>query len=577
MRSRVAFIVLVLALVPALAGKAEAHAGLVRSTPAAGATLDVAPHELLLEFSEDLDTSFSKVQLFNSKSQLINAGPGAIDPAAPLVLRLTLQDLSKDSYTAIWRVRSAIDGHVTEGSVPFGVGIAAPTTSLIPPPGTPEPATIPPPPLDAAARWLNLLMAAVALGGLPFGLLVWRPALHAMQHARADHAAADETMTRAIKRLIVVGCMLFVLTNGLFLLAQASAAAGVPLLQAIGAPTVQLLGGRSGLLLLTRVALTLLIATLAWWLPALGQGRAWRWWAALAIGSAALLTFSLNSHGAAEPQGAIIAVLLDWLHVMAMVSWLGGFIPLIIAIGVARRESERVLPLRLLIPRFSWLAASCLVLLTLTGIYSYVLHIGDLDLIEATTYGRALAVKIGLFGLLLLLGGLNLFILSPRLRARGNHLARAFGRSVRLELFVGALLLLAVGAMTSVAPSKTAWEEQERLGLKQQATVDNVDLVLQVAPAQIGDNEFAVDVTDRRPGAQDAPSKMLLNFDMVGMQMGELQTEARKASAQRYTARGSFASMGGRWHIEVVLRRAGFDDVRHTFEMDIVRSAAEAP
>jgi hypothetical protein len=34
--------------------------------------------------------------------------------------------------------------------------------------------------------------------------------------------------------------------------------------------------------------------------------------------------------------------------------------------------------------------------------------------------------------------------------------------------------------------------------------------------------------------------------------------------------------MGGRWHVEVVLRRAGFDDVRHTFEIDIVRSALAA-
>jgi hypothetical protein len=34
--------------------------------------------------------------------------------------------------------------------------------------------------------------------------------------------------------------------------------------------------------------------------------------------------------------------------------------------------------------------------------------------------------------------------------------------------------------------------------------------------------------------------------------------------------------MGGRWNVEVVLRRAGFDDVRHTFQVDIVRSAAQA-
>jgi hypothetical protein len=30
-----------------------------------------------------------------------------------------------------------------------------------------------------------------------------------------------------------------------------------------------------------------------------------------------------------------------------------------------------------------------------------------------------------------------------------------------------------------------------------------------------------------------------------------------------------------RWNVEVVLRRAGHDDVRHTFQLDILRSAAQ--
>jgi hypothetical protein len=91
--------------------------------------------------------------------------------------------------------------------------------------------------------------------------------------------------------------------------------------------------------------------------------------------------------------------------------------------------------------------------------------------------------------------------------------------------------------MTSVAPSKIAWQEHERQGLAQAATVEHVDLVLRVAPAQIGDNEFAVDVTDRRPGAQGAPSKVLLRFTMLGHTMGTLQTEARTTNQERYSAR----------------------------------------
>src|SRR3954452_10868917 len=119
---RVISIMVAALLLLLLARTAEAHADLVRSTPAAGALLDAAPKELVLEFSEGLDPAFSRVQLYNSKNQVINSGPGTIDPAAPTIIHLTLGELPKDSYTALWRSRSAADGHVTEGSVPFGVG-----------------------------------------------------------------------------------------------------------------------------------------------------------------------------------------------------------------------------------------------------------------------------------------------------------------------------------------------------------------------------------------------------------------------------------------------------------------------
>ncbi len=286
---RLFVVALLLALV--FVQRAEAHATLVRSTPSAGATLEAAPKELVLEFSEDLDPGFSTVQLLNSSNQVVNPGPGVIDPGAPRVLRLALGTLPKGGYVANWRVRS-VDTHVSQGTVPFGIGVAVTTTTLIPPPGAPDPATLPPPPLDAAARWFALLLAAVALGGVPFGLLVWRPAFRAMQRDKVD-PATDEVMTRAIRRLILIGGALFVLANLLLFVVQASVAANVPFVQAIGAPALQLLRGRSGLLWLARVVLTLLVMLIGWHLPPAGQGSARRWWLALVLAALALLTFSL--------------------------------------------------------------------------------------------------------------------------------------------------------------------------------------------------------------------------------------------------------------------------------------------
>jgi len=591
LHSRPAALLLAIALALLIARPAAAHATLVRSEPAAGALLDTSPPSLTLDFSEDLDPAFSQAQLFDSQNQLVEPGPGEIDPAAPRVLRLILPDLPQGSYTALWRVRSLADGHITQGNLPFGIGVAATTTALIPPPGAPDPATLPPPALDTVARWLNLIAAALALGGLPFGLLVWRPAFRASTTddrrptTEEDAAtlpwsvvggrwsAADDALTRFIRRTTLLGGLLFVLTNLFFLITQAAAAANVPLAQAIGAPALQLLSGQAGLPWLARLALTLQIVVLALRLPPAGRGPARLWWALLAIGGVIVLTLSLRSHAAASPAAAI-AVPLDWLHLAAMIAWLGGLVALTFVIRAAARNPDegkgapdQALPLAYLLPGFSRLTVACVAILTLTGIYSYILHIGALDLLAATTYGRALLIKLGLFAVLLLLGGLNLFVLSRRL-----HL-RAFGWSVRWELIAGALLLLAVGAMTSVAPSKVAWEAHEQQGIARSAQVGDVGLTLRIAPAQIGDNEFAVDIVDRRPGAAAAPTRVRLGFDMLGMQMGELQTETQPAGAERYIARGSFTSMGGRWQIEVLVRRAGFDDVRHTFEVDIVGGA----
>src|SRR5262245_62328866 len=69
-----------------VAPTAEAHANLVRSEPAGGALLDSPPDQVVLEFSEELDPAFSRVQLLDGKNQLVDPGPGTIDSSAPRVL-----------------------------------------------------------------------------------------------------------------------------------------------------------------------------------------------------------------------------------------------------------------------------------------------------------------------------------------------------------------------------------------------------------------------------------------------------------------------------------------------------------
>ena len=98
-----------------------------------------------------------------------------------------------------------------------------------------------------------------------------------------------------------------------------------------------------------------------------------------------------------------------------------------------------------------------------------------------------------------------------------------------------------------------------------------VDMRLQVAPAQIGDNEFAVDVRDERAGT--APAEVLLRFSMQGMGMGQLETALPAGDNGRFLTRGNYLSMGGRWDVEVILRREGMADVRQTVTIDVIKAA----
>jgi copper transport protein len=526
------------------AGLVSAHANLVRSEPVAGAALDAAPRELLLEFSEGLDPAASSVVLLDSSGRTVADGPGEVD-AEQAQLRLRLGALPKGSYSAVWQARSTVDGHVTRGTVGFSVGVPPAAETLLPPVGTPDPATALPQPLDALARWLSYLSVALLLGSLAFALLV-RHGQGAPGSRRPEARPAAE-LASVWQR----GTLLALVLSGAGGLAVATLLFGLATALEGG---VGALGGRTGLLLALRLALGLLAGWLA---------RRGRWAAGIGAAALALLTFSLQGHGAA--LGSPLLVVLSYLHILAMGLWLGGLLPLLFLLRRAPSE-QWALP----VARFSRLALLAVALVALSGLGLAWAHVGDAEALRATSYGRALILKAALLLPLLGLGALNLLL--ARRVSSGSDTKRAYAglrRNLGVELMLGGLLLLAAGGLMGVAPAREALAASERLGLRQQATQDQVELTLLVAPARIGDNAFAVDVADGRGGAEAVPAEMLLRLSMAGHDMGVTQVALATQDGQRYVARGSYLAMAGVWQAELVLRRAGFDDVRATFALPL--------
>jgi methionine-rich copper-binding protein CopC len=112
-----------LALAAALAGAgaAYAHAHLDRASPAAGATLAVAPTEVTLHFTQQLEPKFSTIVVRDAAGKQVDKGDSHVNREDLTVLKVSLQPLGSGSYKVEWRVIS-VDTHASKGEYAFRVG-----------------------------------------------------------------------------------------------------------------------------------------------------------------------------------------------------------------------------------------------------------------------------------------------------------------------------------------------------------------------------------------------------------------------------------------------------------------------
>lgn len=102
------------------AGVASAHSGLKRAEPAVNSSLKRAPAEIRLQFTEQLEPAYSSVTVEDKDGERVDNDDARVDPANASLLRVSLKQLARGTYTVIWRVLS-VDTHVTEGRYTFKV------------------------------------------------------------------------------------------------------------------------------------------------------------------------------------------------------------------------------------------------------------------------------------------------------------------------------------------------------------------------------------------------------------------------------------------------------------------------
>lgn len=429
-----------------------AHAVLLRTVPSSSQSLSQPPDRVELLFSEPLDPVFSGARVLDTAGQAVDRGDGHIDDNDDHLLVVSLRTgLPNGIYTVSWRSLSTIDVHPDAGQYPLFIGVpvssgaAALVTSSPPTSATPE---------TTFGRWWFYLAASL-FGGV---LATWKLVLSGVLVDTLGDVRA--LVRRRAQRLILLGGVLLVLGTLFTAVAQAAAAANVPLLNGLGQPLADLLlRGRFATIWWPRLGLE--IASLL--LIACGGLEGMAAESALATLPAVLLTSSLTSHGAALPSEAVPGIAIDWLHILGATAWVGGLVSLVLVLpairgatgtgdSVALAGASLSNPLaqaamRRLTARFARFALAASVVVVLSGVLQAALEVGSWSALLASSYGQLVLLKVALLVGMLVLAAVNEW--------RGRHtLAGSWRRGVRAELALGVIVLAVAAVLSGTAPAQ---------------------------------------------------------------------------------------------------------------------------
>jgi copper transport protein len=486
---------------------ALAHAEFRGSEPAQDSVLDALPGAVTLRFSEQVGVLVLEWRLPDGSLQPAKgeAGADALAVQPP-------PDAGRGTYVLRWRVASA-DGHPVGGSLVFSIG----EVSGAAPEAQSEPGSVP----AVVARGAFVLALVLSVGAAVF------------HHMVAPLSARFARLPSLLATFVLPLGILWISVEGAERLGLGS--------EAIFSTAAMTAGLQSPVLF--SVILGALAAPLVF--GALQAGS--RWAAAGALGLAAL-SFAVSGHALSMPGG--LGPMLTALHAGAIIIWVGGLIPL----ALAMRGADRPMVLR----RFSVMALPAVLLMFGSGSALALLHWGSPDLL-ASDWARLLAVK------LLLVGGMLALALWHQLRAMprlANGADAPVRRSVVLEALLGlAVLALAMGFRLAPPPSAITAPFADPVSIHIHSDKAMADLVATASfPGATGFNLTLAD-GDFVPLA---PMEVTLTLTDSTAGIGPLTASAMQTGPGAWAVAPMTLPTPGPWEVRITLLITDFEQISLT-------------
>jgi copper transport protein len=502
---------------------ASAHALLASSVPADGASVDTAPAEATLTFTETPDLALAVVHVLDSSGKQVEAGKARAVPGEPYQLRVPLSALGKGTYTLTWRTTSSVDGHTTAGSIAFGVGVPAAVAGEE---GAAAAVRTPTPtPIGIAGRWLFYVGVVLLLGAATVGAFVV-----------SDPAAISRAM---------LGSAWVVAAGGLVLTIADQRANSETSLG-------NLLSSSTGHKLTTQVvAVGIAGATVAW--ACLRRSRSAR--AMVGVGAAAAMLARAVAGHADASSARWFTVGVQWIHLVSVGAWVGGLVWLLVAM---RRGDAGQGPG--LARRFSSIATVTLALVAVSGTVRALDEVGAWTRLLHTDFGVALSVKVGIFSVLVALGAVSRFRHVPR--ATPGPAGDGLRRLVRAEVVVGAAVLGATAVLAGFPPSVlVAAASKPRPTPVPAVTVTGNDYAtsvrvrLVVTPGLPGPNVFDAMVADYDSGKPSPAEGVSLRFQLSDQpDVSGATLELARSPDDHWRGTGRGLSIDGKWAVTALVR-----------------------
>lgn len=557
---------LVVATVGLAAAPAGAHAQLVSTDPAHGEVLDVSPEQVVLEFSEAVQTPSDAVEVFDGAGDEVPVE--SVDGSGSDV-SADLPELEDGPYVVSWHVISG-DSHPISGAFLFHVGEPAGDESaevlldeVLADDGADKTLGVG----YGVARFTVFVGLVLLVGGALFVTLLW---------------PAGVTNPN-LRRLIGAGWLVASVATLAAIGFQAAYGAGGSWGDMVdGELLADVLGGRTGRTWLVRLGL-LAVLPLVWrdlfppWrrfpsargaTSARVEGgavpaRPTQAVVVAVLGLALLATVSFAGH-AATGDLVVAALGADVTHLVAAAFWLAG-LGLLLAVALrSGRDAARDL-----VTRFSPLALGAVVVVVATGTFQSWRQVRSIDALTGTTYGRLLMGKVALFLVILAAAALS------RQTVRGwvDSSQEKLRRSVGVETAVAVVLLAVTAVLVNTVPGRDAQAtstagsssvfEAESHGIE-------LGIALTVDPAAAGPVEVDIQVITHGGEPLEVEEEPSASLSMEERSISRLELELEPGDGTGlYTAADAEIPFSGTWQLEVVVPTGDVDEERLFLDIPI--------